>query len=103
MKHLRILLISAIALMIAFSCNEEEPSITDEISANPTEVSLLADGSSKVSVNVTASSNDWKIVKDNDSAWISAIPEGDNSVLVSASVNTAATVRNACASSSTTP
>lgn len=94
MKHIRILLISAIALMIAFSCKEEEPSFKDEISASPTEVSLLADGSSKVSVNVTASSNDWKIVKDNDSAWISAIPEGDNSVLVSAGVNTAATARN---------
>lgn len=93
MKHLRILLISAISLMVAFSCKEEEPAIKDEISASPTEVSLIADGSSKVSVTVTASSNDWKVVKDDDSAWISVVPESDNSVLVSAGENTAATVR----------
>lgn len=94
MEHLRILLISAIALMIAFSCNEEVPSVQDQISASPSEVSLLADGSSTATVNVSASSNDWKIVKDNDSPWISAVPEGDNSVLVSAGANTAATARN---------
>lgn len=94
MKHLRTFLASAIALMIATSCHEEVPSVKDEISANPTEVSLPADGSSSVSVTVTASSNDWKIVKDNESAWISAVPEGDNSVLVSAGANTAESVRN---------
>ncbi len=93
MKHLRTFLASAIALMIATSCHEV-PSVKDEISANPTEVSLPADGSSSVSVTVTASSNDWKIVKDNESAWISAVPEGDNSVLVSAGANTAESVRN---------
>ncbi len=94
MKHLRTLFLSAIAFVIAVSCKEEEPSIKDEISASPAEVALLADGSSKVIVNVKASSNDWKIVKNSESVWISAIPEDDSSVLVSASVNTAATARD---------
>lgn len=93
MKSLRTLLLSSIAFVIVFSCKEEEPAFKDEISASLTEISLPADGSSKVIVNINASSNDWKIVKNKDSVWISAVPEDDNSVSVSAGVNTVASIR----------